>query len=86
MALLFALSSGALKAAFALLLAMYAELLTQPSSQNPRGKWVRQCTNVVLQALQQNLSGNEIMGEIVVAAGKYDLDDGTVKVLHQLAA
>lgn len=40
----------------------------------------------VFQALQQNLSGNEILGEIVVAAGKYDLDDGTVKVLHQLAA
>ncbi|KAK9825021.1 hypothetical protein WJX74_001126 [Apatococcus lobatus] len=38
----------------------------------------------VFQALQQNLS-SEILGEIVVAAGKYDLDNGTVKVLHQLA-
>ena len=40
----------------------------------------------MLQALQQNLSGNEILGELVVVAGKYDLDDGTVKILYQLAA
>lgn len=48
--------------------------------------WFYDAQILVLQALQQNLSGNEILGEIVVAAGKYDLDDGTVKVLHQLAA
>ena len=39
----------------------------------------------VTQALSSNLDSN-ITGEVVIVAAKYDLDDGTVRVLQQFAA
>lgn len=42
-----------------------------------------QVATVTLKALEKNLGNSDILGEVLVVSAVYDLDDGSVKVLHQ---